>query len=114
MALARKGSRSIAVGDQKFRWVVSPDSGYMVLVAELADEPGQRLEAQVNYSHTDALEQDVVVTPSVVRCAIELALLEGWRPEARGLPPFRLSNSERIIHLSGHAPNTSLERTREE
>jgi hypothetical protein len=58
MSLARKGSRSIAVGGQKFRWAVSPDSGYMVLVAELADEPGQRLEAQVRYSHTGANEQD--------------------------------------------------------
>ena len=98
MGIARKGSRSIEVADQRFRWVVSPDSDYMVLVAELADEPGQRLEVQVKYSHTDTNNQYVAITPSVVRCAIELALLEGWSPRARGLPPFRLLNSDRITH----------------
>jgi hypothetical protein len=98
MSIARKGSRSIEVADQRYRWVVSPDSGYMVLVIEPEDEPGQRLEVLVNYSHADTNKHDVVVTPSVVRRAIELALLEGWRPAARGLPPFRLSNSDRITH----------------
>ena len=34
MGLARKGSRTLEVDDVRYRWVVSPDSGVMVIVVE--------------------------------------------------------------------------------
>lgn len=49
MALAKKGSRRITVDGVLYRWVLSPDDGYMVLVTESADASGQRLEAFFRY-----------------------------------------------------------------
>jgi hypothetical protein len=112
MGLARKGSRSITVEGRAFRWVLSPDSGFMVLVAELREIPGQRLEAQLPYL-TKTSGESRAVTPEIVRAAIGLALHEGWRPQKRGLPPFRLKEAERAFHSYRQTPNTSLERTRE-
>ncbi len=41
MGLARNGSRLITVNDIRYRWVVSPDDGFMVIVAEREDCDGQ-------------------------------------------------------------------------
>jgi hypothetical protein len=105
MGLAKGGSRQITVGGRAYRWVVSPDDGYMVLVAELAAAPGQRLEAFFRYS--DVHEPDgtgglrVVgqrrsVSPGVVRAVIEAALGGGWQPGRRGLAPFRVPDADRL------------------
>jgi len=42
MALSRRSSRSITVDGVEYRWAVSPDSGYLWLIVERADAPGQR------------------------------------------------------------------------
>lgn len=34
MGLAKRGTRRLVVDGVAYRWVVSPDDGYMVLVAE--------------------------------------------------------------------------------
>lgn len=102
MGLARKGSRGITVGGQNFRWVLSPDSGFMALVAELSETPGQRLEAQLPYA-TSAAGDPRAVTPTIVRAVIELALFEGWQPQKRGSAPFRLTNAERVFRNSARA-----------
>jgi hypothetical protein len=44
VGLAKRGTRLLVVEGVTYRWVVSPDDGYMVLVAELSDTPGQRLK----------------------------------------------------------------------
>ena len=49
MALAKRGTRRITVDNRAYRWVVAPDDGYMVLVVEDANTPGQRLEAFFGY-----------------------------------------------------------------
>ena len=49
MTLARNGTRKIVVGAESYRWVVSPDDGYLVLVVESADDPGQKVEAFFRY-----------------------------------------------------------------
>lgn len=105
MGLAKRGTRRIVVGGVPYRWVVSPDDGYMVLVAELADAPGQRLEAFVRYH--DVYEpqgagvlrivgQLRAVRPGVVRAVIEAALSRGWRPSQHGLPAFRIHDAEQV------------------
>lgn len=99
MALAKKGTRRISVDGQAYRWVVSPDDGYMVLVVELAENPGQRLIACFDYQ--DIFEpagpgrwrivgQRISISPGVVRSVIEAALISGWRPSVPGLREFRL------------------------
>ena len=99
MGLAKKGSRSIDVNGSRFRWVVSPDSGYMVLVVELAEHPGQRLEAHFSYGdqhdeEAGAIRQGAKVTPKIVRATILAALSKGWRPEERNQPPMGLKGGE--------------------
>jgi len=49
MALAKKKTRLIHVDGADYRWVVSPDDGYMVLVVELAREPRSRLLVYTDY-----------------------------------------------------------------
>jgi hypothetical protein len=97
MALAKKGSRLISIDGVTYRWVVSPDSGYMVLVVETSDEPGQRLEAVFDY-HYQRVElgscfiQGRAISPGIVRQVIVIALNRGWLPSKHGLPPFRVDN----------------------
>ena len=69
----------------------------MVLVAELDGRPGRRLEAIVEYFPAKKEREPVSITPAVVRSAIELAISEGWQPESRGLPPYRLRDAGRIL-----------------
>jgi hypothetical protein len=95
MALAKRSSRTITVNGSEYRWAVSPDSGYMWLVVELADGPGQRVEASFDYH--DVVQADGRVTgqrrsvsPGVVRAVVLHALANGWRPDQGGLRPLRI------------------------
>lgn len=101
MGLARKGSRTITVNDVVFRWAVSPDSGYMVIVAESESHAGQRMEAHVGYHAERPDEKQARITPSVIRRAIELALHDGWQPDRAGLPPFRLRDADERVWGDG-------------
>ena len=93
MGLAKKGSRLIDVEGRRYRWVVSPDSGFMVIVVEAEPESGQRLELQVSYRDRAEGGQAAQLTPAVVRRAVLLALEEGWKPGSKG-PAFRLPDAD--------------------
>jgi hypothetical protein len=105
VGLAKRGTRRIAIDGLAYRWVVSPDDGYMVLVAELADDPGQRLEAFFRYQ--DVCEpqgggvlrivgQRRSIRPGIVRAVIEAALGRGWQPSKRGLSAFRVHDADQL------------------
>ena len=107
MALASKGIRRITVDGVAYRWVVAPDDGYMVLVVERADDPGQRLEAYFKYH--DVLEpagagsyrivgQLRSISPGVVRGILLAAQGRGWQASRKGLPPFRV-NAECLVPI---------------
>jgi len=72
MALARKGSRMIVVNGQPFRWVVSPNDGWMDLVVE--SESTGRWSVQLEYDDqrlaNGLLKQQAQITPKVVRAKI--------------------------------------------
>lgn len=102
MGLARKGSRSLHVKGRDYRWVVSPDDGYMVIVVEAASGEGQRMHAEIEYRDVTREDGRIVgqkanVSPGVVRRAIVHALAEGWQPEQGGLTPFRLDDADQKI-----------------
>ena len=69
MALARRGSRTIVVNGQSFRWVVSPNDGWMDLVVE--SESTGRWSVQLEYNDqrlvNGHLKQQAQITPKVVR-----------------------------------------------
>lgn len=96
MSLPRSDSRRITVENERLRWVVSPDSGFMVLVAEAEHGQGQRLEATVTYGETEGAPQ-LQITPRRVQRVIELALQGGWQPGQPGLPSFRMDDAERRV-----------------
>jgi hypothetical protein len=108
VGLAKRGIRRIVIGGTAYRWVVSPDDGYLVLVAELADEPGQRLEAFFRYHDVYEPQGEGVlriigqrrpIRPGVVRAVIEAALGRGWQPSQRGLSAFRVHDAEQVVPL---------------
>ena len=92
MALRRRGSRLIHVDDVTYRWVISPDSGYMHLVVEAEGGRGQRLVVQMPYLDVYASEtgpatrQQTVVSPGVVRRCILRAISAGWDTNASAVP----------------------------
>lgn len=77
MALARKGTRSLVVDGQRYRWTVSPDDEPGVaIVAEDHAAGGQRMVAWV--------EHGTPITPALVARAIRAARDRGWVPGGRG------------------------------
>jgi hypothetical protein len=88
MGLARKGSRTISVGGTEYRWVVSPDDGFMRIVIERGTEPGQRVSIQVGYGDERTPSGGSVQTERITPALIERLILEapslGWRPAERG------------------------------
>jgi len=72
MGLPRKGSSKIIVGEDTYRWVVSPDSGIMYVAIQVESGEGSRILVPVGYESP--------VTPSVVRGMILKARQEGWDP----------------------------------
>lgn len=74
MALAKKGSRTLITGGVQYRWVVSPDSGYMVLVVIDDESSGQKLEVQMDYDDPSEHQQHRQITPDFVVGCIEEGL----------------------------------------
>lgn len=110
MALPQKGSRRIVVEGVAYRWVATPNDGYISLVVERADDPGQRLGASFKYH--DILQsagagaarvvgQRRSVSPGAVRAVILAALGRGWQPSRRGLSPFCVPDAEQLVPVGG-------------
>lgn len=97
MTLANKGTRKITVDAEYYRWVVSPDSGYLVLVVEHLTSAGQRIAVTIpsrdywldfkDLTH-GKIEYDPKdyrpITPALVRKIILDALELGWSPQSAG------------------------------
>lgn len=92
MTLSKKKSRSITVDNIEYRWAIAPFSHKIILVVELAQTKGQKLEVKV-LSDIDSFwvefpnVQDFnlkVVTPKDVSRIIQQALLKGWKPNEKG------------------------------
>lgn len=112
MALPQNGTRRIVVEGVAYRWVAAPNDGYISLVVERADEPGQRLGASFKYH--DVLQaagagtarivgQRRSVSPRAVRAVILAALGRGWQPSRRGLSPFSVPDAEQLCPVGGPA-----------
>jgi hypothetical protein len=77
MGLAKKGTRLMTIGGERYRWVVAPDDEPgLGIVVEAAESPGQRMVTWVEHGTT--------ISPWLVREAILHALSQGWTPRARG------------------------------
>ena len=94
------------VDGESYRWVVSPDSGYAVLVIEHLKSPGQRVAVTIPPPEFKDTTDDKteytpegyrVVTPALVRNVILDALAMGWSPQSSGKEiHLRLTPNERL------------------
>ena len=88
MALAKKDSRVIRVNGIDYRWALSPDSGYSVLVAQHAEANGSKLTIYIRPDAGEANPTAITqtpVTPSLVAGLIQQALQLGWPSTERTL-----------------------------
>ena len=80
MTIARKGTRAITIDAIEYRWLVRLGKHHdLYLIIELTNESGQLLIAK--------LRQATIVTPWLVKKAIDYALGQGWQPQQSG-PDF--------------------------
>jgi len=92
--LSKKKSRPITVGEHNYRWVISPDSSYVVFVAESADTPARKIEVYVD-SDIDQMWVEFpnkeglnfkVIKPKDAASIIGQAVEQGWNPSEKGKP----------------------------
>ncbi len=96
MALSRKHSRAIEVDGEQYRWAISPDSDFYVLVVQLGSGRGTRLEIIVDVDDHPLTEKSssvghgssdqLILTPLLVGELIRSARSIGWEPNSLGAP----------------------------
>lgn len=89
MTLSRKKSRLIVVDENQYRWVISPDSGYVVYVAEKEGFKGRKIEVYIDseintywekFPNVDTINMRII-KPKDSELIIRQALQLGWKPE---------------------------------
>jgi len=105
MALPKKKSRIINIDNTQYRWLVGPNDGYNVFVAEKENVKGQKIEVYfdtdinaywVEFPNVDGLNLKIL-KPKDAELIIRQALKDGWHPESKRSPiVFDLKN-EKII-----------------
>ncbi|UED72499.1 hypothetical protein [Brevibacillus sp. DP1.3A] len=95
MALPKKGTRGITVGEQRYRWVISPAAkGLLALTIQHNEGLGQLIRVYVKSDVNDfwaefPLVQHLdmrVIKPAEVAAIIEEAIKLGWQPDKKGAP----------------------------
>ncbi|MCB9766051.1 MAG: hypothetical protein H6739_40120 [Alphaproteobacteria bacterium] len=92
MAFPKKNRRRIIVDDQEYFWYVSGDDGWINLRVMVDVAGGQQLWCTFDYHQEEVpcpgggvwLTNQFVVTPYIVRQAIEYGLSQGWTPLSGG------------------------------
>ena len=116
MSRSKYVKRRITVDAQEYRWVLSPDDGYMVLWVRLYTQPRQRLRANFLYHDIwipsgpgvwHSLGQRCSITPKVVRAVILTGLAQGWQPTATKPAEFCLRDAEKLIVIEAKAGDSS-------
>jgi hypothetical protein len=94
MALPKKKSRTIVIDNIKYCWLVGPNDGYGVFVAQKEGVSGRIIEVYfdtdinsywVKFPNTDNLNLRII-TPKVAETIIRQALQMNWKPEEKGKP----------------------------
>ncbi len=94
MALSKKKSRLITIGDTPYRWLVSSNMGKNVFVAEQEGVKGCRMEAYferyknifANPGLLKSKENLMIIKPGDAASIILQALDHGWTPDSKGKP----------------------------
>lgn len=106
MTISKKGSRKIRVGQEAFRWVITPSTkGFLVLTVQHDELKGQKIrvnvasdinEYWVEFPNVDSLNNKVVKLSEVATIITE-AIKQGWNPREKGtLLSFNLSGNNLV------------------
>lgn len=94
VTIPNKNSRKIVVENDTYRWTISPDSGYIVFVAEHEEFKGRRLQVYicsdinkywVNFPNVKELNLKII-KPKNAELIISQAINKGWNPKEKGSP----------------------------
>ena len=94
MALPKKKSRIILIDNVKYRWLVGPNDGYNVFVAQKEGIKGRIIEVYfetdinalwLEFPNIDHLNLKII-KPKESEAIIRQALQLGWNPEEKGNP----------------------------
>jgi hypothetical protein len=91
MVLRKKNSRIITVENVRYRWVISPNNGYCVLVVQKDEVAGSKLEVYFNtdinsfwVTFPNVADLNLkLLKPKEVESIIRQALEQGWKPDER-------------------------------
>jgi hypothetical protein len=94
MALPKKKSRTIVIDNIKYRWIVGPNDGYNIFIAQKDGVNGRIIEVYfkmyinsywTEFPNVDNLNLKIIKpkdSESIIRQALQL----GWNPEEKGIP----------------------------
>jgi hypothetical protein len=94
MTLRKKGSRTIRIKNEVFRWTISPDSGYVVLVIENNKIKGSKIKVYidtdindfwVNFPEVENMNLKII-KPKDVEFIITKANEQNWDSTKLGKP----------------------------
>lgn len=94
MALPKKKSRTILIDNIKYHWLVGPNDGYNVFVAQQEGVKGRIIKVYfatdinsywVEFPNVDNLNLKII-KPKDAEAIIRQALQLGWNPEEPGNP----------------------------
>lgn len=111
MALPKKGLRKITINNFHYAWSATGNDGWISLSIAPLDNQGQLVTTSFGYhsaatgvfytsdgSKTVHTEQQLIITPHIVRQVVEYALKQGWNPAKKGLQ-LNLHNVEDKLDL---------------
>ncbi|QEG27966.1 hypothetical protein GobsT_27340 [Gemmata obscuriglobus] len=105
MGRSRKDSRRITVDGVVYRYTISPNDGFVALIARPEGARGQRLWVAFRY-HDDWVPAGEgasrsaghrLILPRVVRLALLEGRRRGWDPLATTPDVFRLSDADTLL-----------------
>lgn len=94
MSFPKKKSRTITIDGTKYHWLVGPNDGFNVFVAEKAGVKGRRMEVNfpteinsvwLEFPKIDHLNLKII-KPKEAASIIRQAVRQGWNPEEKGSP----------------------------
>lgn len=94
MAITKKKSRIITIDDIEYRWIVGPNDGYNVFVAEKENVKGRKIEVYFNtdinnfwveFPNVEGLNLKIL-KPRDAESIIKQAIKAGWNPDEKGAP----------------------------
>lgn len=94
MTLIKKATRTIKINNETFRWVISPNNDYIVLVVENNDIKGSKINVYIetdidkywiNFPKVENMNLKVI-KPKDVEFIIKQAIKQGWDSKKSGKP----------------------------